>query len=96
VRYLPHGVPAGDSRPDFLLVGTYPGEGSFADLQRAANREGAVWVGVDHGGLVVSAAQNSRSAYLGYPGGKYQVEVFAPARDSARELVLAGRVVPVR
>jgi hypothetical protein len=95
VRYLPHGVAAGDARPDFLTVGTYPGKRSFADLKRAANRDGAVWVGLDHGGLVVFAARNARSAYLGYPSGKYQVEVFAPSTGVARKLVLAGTIVPV-
>jgi hypothetical protein len=96
VRYLPHGIAAGDSRPDFLTVGTYPGERSFADLRRAANREGAAWVGLDHGGLVVFAARNARSTYLGYPSKKYQVEVFAPPSDTARKLVLGGAIVPVR
>ena len=96
VRYLPHGIAAGDSRPDFLTVGTYPGERSFADLKRAANREGAAWVGLDHGGLVVFAARKARSAYLGYPSKKYQVEVFAPSSDTARKLVLGGAIVPVR
>jgi hypothetical protein len=95
VRYLPHGVAAGDSRPDFLTVGTYPGDRSFADLKRAANREGAARVGLDHGGLVVFADRNARSAYLGYPSGKYQVEVFAPSSDTARKLVLGGAIVPV-
>src|SRR5512132_740801 len=47
VRYLPHGVATGDSRPDFLIVGTYPGDRPFADLKRAANREGVDWVGLD-------------------------------------------------
>jgi hypothetical protein len=65
------------------------------DLKRAANREGAVSVGLDRGGLVF-AARNARSAYLGYPGGKYQVEVFAPSSDTAGKLVLGGAIVPVR
>jgi len=95
VRYLPDGVAAGDARADFLTVGTYPGERSFADLKRAANREGAVRVGLDQGGLVVFAAQRAQSAYFGYPGGKYQVEVFAPSSGGARKLVLAGTIVPV-
>jgi hypothetical protein len=96
VPYMPHGVAAGDSRPDFLTVGPYPGERSFADLKRAANREGEAWIGLDHGGLVVLAARNARSAYLGYPSGKYRVEVFAPSSDTARKLFLGGAIVPVR
>jgi hypothetical protein len=95
VRYLPDGVAAGDPRPDFLTVGTYPGPRSFADLKRAANRDGVAWVGLDHGGLVVFATRNTHSAYLGHPGEKCQVEVFAPSSDMAQKLVLAGAIVRV-
>jgi hypothetical protein len=52
-------VAAGDPRPDFLTVGTYPGEGSFGDLKRAATRERATGVSLDQGGLVVLAARNA-------------------------------------
>lgn len=95
VRYLPDGVAAGDPRPEFLTVGTYPGTRSFADLKRAANREGATWVGLDHGELVVFAAGDSHRAYLGHEGENDQVEVFAPSSDTARKLVLDGAIVPV-
>jgi hypothetical protein len=96
VRYLPHGVAAGDSRPDFLTVGPYPGERSFADLKRAANREEGPGSGSTMADLVVFAARNARSAYLGYPSGKYRAEVFAPSSDTARKLFLGGAIVPVR
>jgi hypothetical protein len=95
VRYLPDGVAAGDPRPEFLTVGTYPGARSFADLKRAANREGATWVGLDDGELVVVAAGDSHRAYLGHERENDQVEVFAPSSDTARKLVLSGAIVPV-
>jgi hypothetical protein len=44
----------------------------------------------------VFAARNARSAYLGYPSGKYWAEVFAPSSDTARKLFLGGAIVPVR
>jgi hypothetical protein len=96
VRYLPAGVEAGDTRPDFLVVGTYSRAGAFADLKRAATREGAVSVGLDHGGLVVFAAKGGKSVYFGYPNDKYQVEVFAPSSETARKLVLSGKITPIR
>jgi hypothetical protein len=95
VRYLPAGTAAGDPRPDFLTVGTYPGSRSFADLKRAANRQGAAWIGLEDGGLVVFAAKRATSAYLGYPGKRYQVEVFAPSNGTPQRLLLAGAVVPI-
>jgi hypothetical protein len=96
VRYLTAGVAAGDPRPDFLTVGTYPGARSFGDLERAARGADAVRLDLADGGLVVFAATGSRSAYLGYPRRKYQVEVYAPASDTAWRLVLDGAVVPIR
>lgn len=95
VRYLPKDVAAGDPRPDFLVVGTYSRADSFADLKRAANREGAVWVELADNGLMVFASKKPQSVYLGYPGAKYQVEVFAPSSDTARRLVLSGTIAPI-
>jgi hypothetical protein len=95
VRYLPLGVKAGDPRPSFLVVGTYMQPGSFANLQHAARQTGTVSVGSDHGGLVVYSSQRPTSAYLSYPGSKYQVEVYSPSGDTARNLALAGKITPV-
>ncbi len=96
VRYLPQGVKAGDPRPDFLVVGTYAGPSSFADLKRAAKQGGSISVGVENGGIAVFASKKATSVYVGYPDAKYQIEVFAPSPETARRLVLAGAVKPVR
>jgi hypothetical protein len=96
VRYLPKGVAAGDPRPDFLVVGTYSRPGSFADLKRAANRDGSVWVGLSNNGLMVFASKKPTSVYFGYPDAKYQVEVFAPSGETARSLVLTGNIKPLK
>ena len=96
LRYLPHGVAAGDRRAEFLAVGTYSRPGSFADLQRAANRSGSVSVKLSNRGLMVSASDRPKSVYLGYPGAEYQVEVFAPSSTTARRLVLSGTITPIR
>src|SRR5205085_7031602 len=36
VRYLPHGVQAGDPRPKFLVVATYPFPGAYRALKKYA------------------------------------------------------------
>jgi hypothetical protein len=95
VRYLPKGVAAGDPRPNFLVVGTYSRTGSFAALKRAANRNGSVWVDLPNSGLMVESGK-PQSVYIGYPGAKYQIEVFSPASYTARRLVLEGTIVPIR
>jgi hypothetical protein len=93
VRYLPKGVAAGDPRPNFLVVGTYSRAGSFGALQRAANKNGSVEL--PNKGLMVESAK-PQSVYIGYPGAKYQIEVFSPVSDLARKLVLKGTIVPIQ
>jgi hypothetical protein len=95
IRYLPQGVPAGDPRPDFLTVGTYSEQSSFAGLKSAAKRQGAVSVDIDNDGIALFDAKKPTSVYFGYPDVSYQVEVFSPSGETARSLVLAGKVKPL-
>jgi hypothetical protein len=95
VRYLPHGVSAGNTRADFLVVGTYPKKRSFSDLRRASKREGASWIERDGGGLVVYSSARPTNVYFGSPGADYQVEVYSPDAATARRLALDGTVEPI-
>jgi hypothetical protein len=95
IRYLPEGVDAGDPRPSFLTVGTYPRANAYAELQRAAEADGATSRELPQGGLAV-VSRGSSSVYFGYPDAGYQVEVYAPSASSARNLVFNGQVVPIR
>ena len=95
VRYLPAGVKAGDPRASFLVVGTYAEPGSFTNLRRAAKAPGALSLRIADDGLVVFSSRKPTSVYLGYPGADYQVEIYAPSADTARSLVLAGKIRPV-
>jgi hypothetical protein len=95
VRYLPAGVKVGDPRPQFLTVGTYPVPNAFAALRRAGRTPGAATRRLSGGGLAVINPATP-SVYFAYPGGKYQVEVFAPSASTTRNLVLGGQVVPIR
>jgi hypothetical protein len=96
VRYLPASVKAGDPRANFLVVGTYAQPGSYANLQRAAKAPGALSLRIQNDGLVVFSSSKPTSVYLGYPGASYQVEVYSPSADSARRLVLADKIRPIR
>lgn len=95
VRYLPSGVEAGDPRPDFLTIGTYPRRNAYSELKRAAKAPGALSRPIPQGGIAV-LSKGSSSVYFGYPDAAYQVEVYAPGAGAARELVLGGQVVPIR
>jgi hypothetical protein len=96
VRYLPPGVPAGEARPDFLVVGTYSRPGSFAALQRAVERPGSVTAKLPNHGLMVVFSSQPKSVYLGYPSAGCQVEVFAPSSTVASRLVLHGTITPIQ
>ena len=95
VRYLPEGAKAGDPRPQFLTIGTYPRASAYAELKRASRAEGAIARKLPQGGLAV-LSKGSSSVYFGYPDAAYQVEVYAPSPGTARNLVVAGQIVPVR
>lgn len=95
VRYLPEGAQAGDPRPQFLTIGTYPRASAYAELKRASRAEGAIARKLPQGGLAV-LSKGSSSVYFGYPDAAYQVEVYAPSPGTARNLVIAGQIVPVR
>jgi hypothetical protein len=96
VRYLPEGVDAGDSRPQFLTVGTYPRPNAWAELRRASREPGAVSRRLPNDGMMVFSRNRPTSVYVGYAGGRFQIEVFHPSPNEARKLVLDGGVVPVR
>jgi hypothetical protein len=96
VRYLPQGTNVGDPRGQFLTVGTYPRNGAFAELKRAARAKGAISLKLERGGLAVFSDTRPTSVYFGYPDARYQVEVFHPSANEARRLALSGQVVPVR
>jgi hypothetical protein len=96
VRYLPKGVAAGDPRPQFLTVGTYPRRNAWAELRRAAREPGAVSRRLSNDGLMVFSGTRPTSVYVGYAGGRYQIEVYHPSPNEARRLVRSGSVVPVR
>lgn len=96
VRYLPQGYAAGDTRPDFLTVATYPGAGAYDHLRRAATTAGASATSVAGGGILVGWQRSATNAYLAYPHASYQVEVFDPVPGHARKLLLNGAITPVR
>ncbi len=95
VRYLEPGVKVGDTRPDFLTVGTYPQSDPFKTVTQASERSGAQVEKLDDDGLAVANRSRPTSWYVAFPDSEELVEVFAPNAARARQLVRTGRVVPV-
>jgi hypothetical protein len=96
VRYLPDDAEVGDPKPSYLTVATYPLDNGYARVVAASKREGAESEKLQNGGLALVNPERPSSVYLAYPRGKYQVEVYDPSPDRARDLVFSGAVQPVR
>jgi hypothetical protein len=96
VRYLPEGARAGDDRPAFTAVGSYPLEDAYQSAARSAARRGSVRREAPGGGIAVWTRGRPTSVYLAYPGSDVLVEVYDPSAARARQLALSGEVGPVR
>ncbi len=95
VRYLTDGAKAGNTKPDYLTVGTYTSENPVAKLRRQGKEPGGV-LGTAPGGAVVYFNRSEPlSVYVAFPGVDAQVEVYDPAFNQALRLVNAGQIVPV-
>jgi hypothetical protein len=95
VRYLPAGVKVGDQRPNYLTVGTYPQSSALAVLKASAAKSKAETIKLAGGALALIDTTKPTSVYLARPGDAFQVEVYDPSASTARQLVTAGRIVPV-
>jgi hypothetical protein len=96
IRYLPANVRAGDPRPAFLSIGTYADPNAFEQTRTAGRRSGAIRLPLGGGGIAVYSRSHPTSVYFAYPGSGVQVEVYDPNARTARRLVLAQQVVPIR
>jgi hypothetical protein len=90
VRYLPSGTQIGDTRANFLTVGTYPEKNAFENVQAATKRKGAVAVTTPNGGAAVQYTQRPSSIFVSYPGSNLLIEVFDPSPQTARDVVSSG------
>ena len=97
VRYLSPGVKAGNKRPDYLTVGTYPFKDAYADLLKNAKRNGdsAVTKSVPGSGRLLYYKERPTSVYLSYPNASYLIEVYDPRKGQALKLARSGDVRPV-
>jgi hypothetical protein len=91
VRYLPSGTAAGSTRAA-LTIATYPRPDAFAEVTRAASKDGAAKVELPDGAIAVAGPNN---VHLAFPDSGQQIEVFSPRPGLARKLVTAGAVEQV-
>ena len=96
VRYLTGSADAGDPRPVFVSIVTYPRPEALAELKRVAKRKGVVSAPAPGGGLSTYDKAKPLSVYVAYPRQSVLVEVYAPKAGDARSIVRSGNVRPVR
>jgi hypothetical protein len=95
IRYLPEDAQVGDPRPGYLTVATYPLDNGYERVAAASRRDDTEAERHD-GGLAVINSTRPSSVYFAHRDGNYQVEVYHPSPERARELVLSGAVEPLR
>lgn len=83
---------AGDPRSSFVTVATYPSEDGVAKLRRSARTQAGTKLGRAADGATLLGDPSATSAYLAYPGGDAQVEVYDPEPGQALRLASAGAV----
>jgi hypothetical protein len=95
IRYLPRGVRVGDKRAKYTIVGTYPVENADDAIETAARQDGGVKLQLQNGRVGVYNTSSPTNVYFANRGSNYQVEVFDPNPERARNLVLTGAVRPI-
>jgi len=95
VRYLTGGAEAGDPRPVFLTIATYPLEDPADALRANARRTNTRLQRAPGGALVWVNPDRPQSVYLAEPDSTHQVEVYDPLPRRALAVALSGEVVEV-
>jgi len=95
VRYLSGDAEAGDPRPAFLTIATYPLSDPAGALRANARRTNTKVQRARGGALVWVNPDRPQSVYLAEPGAEHQVEVYDPDPARALAVALSGEVGPV-
>jgi hypothetical protein len=95
VRYLTADAKAGDPRPAFTTVATYPMQGAFEQLRESADNPGAVSGNGAAGATTLYYRKAPSSVYVAQPGSDHLIEVFAPQPSAALEIASSPSLVQV-
>lgn len=94
IRYLPAGVAVGTNKP-YLTIGTYPVQNAFAVTDATSRQADSVKMKIAKRGIAFYSKDSPKNVYLAYPGSDYQIEVYDPSSERARDLVASGQIRPV-
>jgi len=104
VRYLPTGTEAGDPRPDFVTIGTYPVPEAKRALRAASKTGRNIAEGmtlshrvVRHEPYEALSSKRATSAYVVFDNQPdLQIEIFSPRVGEAALFAVAGSVKPLQ
>lgn len=94
VRYLTGSARAGTSGSTYVVIATYAQPNALARVRATARRQ---HYRVEHvpGAVAVTDPKSPRNIHLAFDHQPYQVEVYAPTPQQAREIVRSGVLGPV-
>src|SRR5215204_6333625 len=78
VRYLSPDAKLGDSRADYLTVGTYPRTDAVAAAKAAAEGDRQRSSELPDGGVMLWSVERPESVYAASPGSDLLLEVYSP------------------
>ena len=95
VRYLPARIRAGTHERKYLLIATYPLAGALDSLVASTNRE-LLTVAGGKGGLAAVEPGTPTNVRVAFPKVDFQIEVFDPSPQKARQVATSATLKPVR
>lgn len=95
VRYLPSGVQVGDTRPNYLTIGTYPQTSAVATLKATAESLGGNVIKLPGGAVAWVEPKSPTSVYVAQTGGDVLVEVYDPVASKARQVATSDQLSAV-
>ncbi len=93
VRYLTDGAKAGDPRPNFFTVATYPVPDAYARLEEVAAKPNSRSKKLDKDTLLVYTGSEPTSVYLAQKGVDLQIEVYDPTPGASLKAARAGEII---
>lgn len=96
IRYLTGGAEAGDPRPNFLTVGSYPVPEAKQALEGATRQAEGSQTLTRHEGYEALSSPEATNAYVVFDNQpSVQIEIFSPQAGEAAELATSGALRPV-
>ncbi len=96
VRYLTADAKAGDPRPAFTTVATYPMKDAQARLESFEDRPGSVEGEGANGAITLHYRKAPSNVYVAPPNSDYVIEVYAPEPSAAQQLAKSATLSAVK